>query len=244
MRLIAVFALCLLVVIRPAIGAYDARVEAAQRALGALGFDPGPVDGLMGRRTRAALKAYQGANALEPSGRVDAATARALGISAPGPAPGPATPPTPPAAKTPPRLAPARAAPVLAYERLGWEAPASADSVRERSERASGIGSVTGHSGELLVSDVSQIYLVRRAGALPGEPPCRPEAGEPSMEFLVGPDGPVNFTGSGQAPLCQLGTGVVLREGMTLRMVESWWGETRVPAGRVRVGPSGLEYLR
>ena len=36
-----------------------AQVEAAQRMLAGLGFDPGPIDGLMGPRTRAAVRAFQ-----------------------------------------------------------------------------------------------------------------------------------------------------------------------------------------
>lgn len=39
-----------------------------QRRLLALGFDPGPVDGAWGPRTRSALKSFQRARALEPDG--------------------------------------------------------------------------------------------------------------------------------------------------------------------------------
>ncbi len=242
--LLAALVLCLLVVARPAVAAYDARVEAAQRALAELGIDPGPVDGLMGRRTRAALEAFQKANDLEPTGRVDAATAEALGLdAAPASAPAPAPQATPaPAAKPPPPRTPARVGRLLRYERLGWTPPGSARAARKRSEALTGIDEVVPRGGELVVSDVTQIFLIAPREELRER--CRPEAGQPSMEFLIGPDGPVNFLGAPATPLCQLGIGVVLREGMTLRMVESWWGEIRVPAGRVRVGREGLEYLR
>ena len=49
-----------------------------QRALQQAGFDPGPIDGQMGRRTRRALKSFQSANNLKPTGEVNAETWEAL----------------------------------------------------------------------------------------------------------------------------------------------------------------------
>jgi peptidoglycan hydrolase-like protein with peptidoglycan-binding domain len=46
-----------------------------------------PVDGKMGPKTAAALKRYQHAKGLEPSGELDAATRKALGLTGPKPAP-------------------------------------------------------------------------------------------------------------------------------------------------------------
>ncbi len=46
------------------------RVRAVQRALIRLGYDPGPVDGAIGPRTRAALRAYQDASGLAADGRL------------------------------------------------------------------------------------------------------------------------------------------------------------------------------
>jgi hypothetical protein len=254
MRLAITIALIAALVAPASWAAYDARIEAAQRALIAQGFDPGPADGLMGRRTRAALRAFQTANALPASGRVDPATAIALGLS-PAPhaapetappasaaAPAPTQPPAP-APDTPARLAPTRAPDLLAYARLGWTAPGAAASVRARSRKATGITDARPLVGNLVVSDVGQVYLIGANEQLEGDA-CKPGAGSPTMEFLVGPDGPIAFSGSRAAPLCQLGTGVVLREGSTLEMVETWWGETRIRAGRVRVGGAGLEYVR
>lgn len=43
---------------------YDPAVEQAQRELAAAGFDPGPIDGLMGPRTRAAMQAREAAGAM------------------------------------------------------------------------------------------------------------------------------------------------------------------------------------
>ena len=55
-------------------GSSTARVAAAQRALARHGHDPGPADGLMGPRTRAALRAFQIERELTPHGRLDEAT--------------------------------------------------------------------------------------------------------------------------------------------------------------------------
>lgn len=43
-------------------------VRAAQTMLNKLGFDAGPADGLMGPRTRDAIKSFQTANGLIPTG--------------------------------------------------------------------------------------------------------------------------------------------------------------------------------
>jgi peptidoglycan hydrolase-like protein with peptidoglycan-binding domain len=45
-------------------------VRAVQHELSRLGFDPGPADGLVGRRTRAAIMAFQDAAKLQRSGAV------------------------------------------------------------------------------------------------------------------------------------------------------------------------------
>lgn len=53
-------------------------VRALQRRLAAAGHDPGPVDGIFGPLTLAALRAYQRGHRLEVTGRTDLATATAL----------------------------------------------------------------------------------------------------------------------------------------------------------------------
>jgi peptidoglycan hydrolase-like protein with peptidoglycan-binding domain len=55
-------------------------VKQAQTRLKALGFDSGPVDGMLGLRTREALRWFQLANGLPADGALDEATRRALGI--------------------------------------------------------------------------------------------------------------------------------------------------------------------
>lgn len=64
-----------------------ADVEQAQKALKQLGHDPGPVDGVMGAQTSAALQAYQKRQGLSVTGQLDAETAAKLGEPATAPAP-------------------------------------------------------------------------------------------------------------------------------------------------------------
>lgn len=77
--------------------AQDAVTRELQQLLTEQGYDPGPVDGFMGRRTEGALKAYQAANGLAVSGKPDAATATLLRQSrAVSPEPEQRTPPPAP----------------------------------------------------------------------------------------------------------------------------------------------------
>ena len=55
-------------------------VRSMQMALKDKGFDPGPTDGVMGPRTRAALMDYQKKEGLTPTGRWDSETAAKLGV--------------------------------------------------------------------------------------------------------------------------------------------------------------------
>jgi lipid-binding SYLF domain-containing protein/osmotically-inducible protein OsmY len=54
-------------------------VKKAQEALREKGYDPGPIDGVLGPRTRAALRSYQQAENLAVTGRLDPQTAAKLG---------------------------------------------------------------------------------------------------------------------------------------------------------------------
>lgn len=57
-------------------------IRQAQEALKKKGRDPGPIDGVLGPRTVAALDAYQKAEGLATTGRLDAKTMESLGIQA------------------------------------------------------------------------------------------------------------------------------------------------------------------
>jgi peptidoglycan hydrolase-like protein with peptidoglycan-binding domain len=55
-------------------------VERVQIALTFKGYDPGPVDGRLGQKTKKALKQFQADSSLTPTGNMDVATLRMLGV--------------------------------------------------------------------------------------------------------------------------------------------------------------------
>jgi len=59
----------------------DVSVRRAQEALESRGFAVGPIDGIVGPRTRAALRAYQQQRGLTPTGQPDPDTLRSLDIA-------------------------------------------------------------------------------------------------------------------------------------------------------------------
>jgi Putative peptidoglycan binding domain len=61
------------------IAAYgDWRIGQVQELLKAAGFDPGPIDGVLGPLTRAALRRYQASQGLPSTGSLDEATHKAI----------------------------------------------------------------------------------------------------------------------------------------------------------------------
>ena len=77
---VACFALsAVALALAPAALSASARIAALQVGLHAHGFDPGPVDGIRGPRTRAALLRFQRKHHLQLDGRLGRATRRALG---------------------------------------------------------------------------------------------------------------------------------------------------------------------
>lgn len=55
-------------------------VRQAQQALKDKGYDPGPIDGVMGARTKEAIKSFQSASNIQATGTLDAETSAQLGI--------------------------------------------------------------------------------------------------------------------------------------------------------------------
>ena len=84
-RLAAAVAIAAALAAMPASAQSGADMERVQKALKANGHDPGPIDGVDGPRTAAALKAYQKAQGLEATGRLDDATLAKLGGANPTP---------------------------------------------------------------------------------------------------------------------------------------------------------------
>jgi peptidoglycan hydrolase-like protein with peptidoglycan-binding domain len=65
---------------RPSAPTRQPFVREAQRALRDLGCDPGPIDGVFGPRTRAALAKYQTSERLPVTGELDALTLERLDV--------------------------------------------------------------------------------------------------------------------------------------------------------------------
>lgn len=62
-------------------GAKSDQVKSVQQALQDKGHDPGPIDGVMGPKTMAALRAFQKDQKLPETGRLDDQTRGKLGVS-------------------------------------------------------------------------------------------------------------------------------------------------------------------
>ncbi len=57
---------------------HNSKVEEIQQILKDADFDPGPVDGMIGAQTRGAIREFQKANQLRPTGKINSATWSAL----------------------------------------------------------------------------------------------------------------------------------------------------------------------
>lgn len=60
------------------VSGYNPRVKEVQGILKNAGFDPGLPDGIMGGQTRGAIRAFQKAKSLKPTGKIDSTTLLAL----------------------------------------------------------------------------------------------------------------------------------------------------------------------
>lgn len=80
-RRIALLTSALVIGFCPAYGqSSQDELRAAQQALQARGYEVGPIDGIMGPLTQAALEAFQRKNAVTVTGVADEPTLRALGL--------------------------------------------------------------------------------------------------------------------------------------------------------------------
>jgi peptidoglycan hydrolase-like protein with peptidoglycan-binding domain len=68
----------------PAAGLTREQRAAAQRALNARGYEAGPPDGVLGPRSRGAIRAFQTDNDISPSGELTSRTMALLGLGVPG----------------------------------------------------------------------------------------------------------------------------------------------------------------
>ncbi|MDX9887005.1 peptidoglycan-binding protein [Thauera sp.] len=66
----------------PELGLSREQRAAAQRALNERGYDAGPPDGVLGPRSRVAIRTFQAANQLGATGTLDAQTMKGLGVAA------------------------------------------------------------------------------------------------------------------------------------------------------------------
>lgn len=66
----------------PELGLSREQRAAAQRALNARGYDAGPPDGVLGPRSRVAIRTFQAANQLGATGTLDVQTMKGLGVAA------------------------------------------------------------------------------------------------------------------------------------------------------------------
>lgn len=220
----AVFTLVLSLALIGTAFAGEPGVEAAQRRLAEIGFDPGPVDGFLGPRTREAIKAFQKANELKPNGRLDAKTLRTL---FPGTSSGAIS-------KVSGKL--------LSYEMLGWQGPQSGANALSRFRRQTGSLVMKRSASELIVPDGDGVYVISSGDAVPGFD-CDPGRGRIEMEFMLGPRGPVVFRPLDGKGYCQLGFGILLEVGQRIRMAAANWNGGEIPKGVVEIGAKGLVYV-
>ena len=219
------FILLIFILVSPAtVAAVDDKVAVAQQRLLELGFEPGPVDGLMGPRTRSAVRSFQRKNALKASGRLDAATLTALFPAQPK------------------DRGKDISGMVLSYKSLGWRLPDSGENTLMRFRSRTGSLDMRRSSSELIVPDGNGVYLLASGDAVPGFD-CDPGQAQIEMELMLGPRGPVVFRPLDRKGYCQLGFGILLEVGQRLRMAAASWDGGAVPRGLVEVGTEGLMYV-
>ncbi len=139
----------------------EASLVAAQRALSALGYDPGPADGIAGPRTRHALAAFQRDQGLPPTGLLDGPTLAALRLAEAS-----SRPPRPQIAGKPPP-GPDPSPPMSPDGASAARPPATAPSPRTQRRAATGTGFIVAEGRVLTNEHVTQ-GCARMVGILPG----------------------------------------------------------------------------
>lgn len=238
--LLALVAAGLIVVAAPA-GA-DPAVLAAQRALQARGYDPGPADARLGPKTVRAIAAFQEDHSLPATGELDALTRHALGLTGARAESGDedhdAAGEVREAQRGPP------AAGILSFEELGWHPPQSGVQALERYQaRPKRSPIMRRNYGQVSAPDGERIYVLAQGEKIPGFE-CDPRIGETGVELLFRAGGPVFVKDLGGTGVCQLGFGAVLMVGMTVEVKLTAWRDPRAPAGgKARIGPEGLTFV-
>jgi peptidoglycan hydrolase-like protein with peptidoglycan-binding domain len=158
----------------PAASAAPAKttIQAAQKSLLALGYQPGAADGVMGAKVIAALKKFQADHSLPVTGQLDRKTLDALDATPPAP-----TSSTPPGINAPKPSAATESAQAQAqvqvklvpYTDVGWSAPSSGEEIMEKIKSAS-MGMITFFAVTKgpIVTFVEEIYVVNANDRLPG----------------------------------------------------------------------------
>ena len=134
------------------------------------------------------------------------------------------------------------AKPALGFATLGWHPPQTGTDALARFNAIGAPPEFKRGTGTLLVPKGEFVFVLDEGERLPGLD-CDPGAGQLSIEFVFGPDGPVIFTPAADGEYCQAGIGIVIEVGRRLAMRRIDWGDLRLPQGTVRVTGQGLQYI-
>ena len=132
--------------------------------------------------------------------------------------------------------------PRLGYSTLGWHPPQTGVEALARFDEIGAPPRFRRGKGTLFVPKGELVFVLGQGERFPGLE-CDPGAGQLSIEFVFGPDGPVIFTPTEDGEFCQAGIGIVIEVGRTLAIRRIDWGDLQLPQGTVRVTGRGLEYV-
>ncbi len=189
-------------------------IVAAQEELVRLGYDPGRPDGIWGTRTMAAVKAFQVAEGLAPSGELDEATLAALDLG--------------PQQDAPETIR------LIPYRNLGWSDPVS-------SLGASSRGSLSYWAttrGDMVVRprDINVLLPDAATGDFHGKI-------EPINVAMPRVGGITRFCSLPGSGLRVMNGEIVLAVGDTLQVGALVWGGQEIDSGTVVVREAGLDLV-